>query len=56
MNLSRSIHAVVFPSDGYYVANCLEVAVVTQGSLWTRRFPTCVKRSACTWRMKTSPN
>ena len=31
MNLSRSIHAVVFPSDGYYVANCLEVAVVTQG-------------------------
>ncbi len=31
MNLSRNIHAVVFPSDGYYVANCLEVAVVTQG-------------------------
>ena len=30
MNLSRNIHAVVFPSDGYYVANCLEVAVVTQ--------------------------
>ena len=31
MNLSRSIHAVVSTSDGYYVANCLEVAVVTQG-------------------------
>ena len=31
MNLSRTIHAVVFSSDGYFVANCLEVAVVTQG-------------------------
>ena len=31
MNLSRNIHAVIFHSDGYYVANCLEVAVVTQG-------------------------
>ncbi len=26
-----SIHAVVFESEGPYVAECLEVAVVTQG-------------------------
>ena len=31
MNLSHAIHAVIFPSDGYFVANCLEIAVVTQG-------------------------
>lgn len=31
MSLSRNIHAVIFSSDDYYVANCLEVAVVTQG-------------------------
>ncbi len=26
-----SIHAVVFESEGQYVAECLEIAVVTQG-------------------------
>ena len=31
MNLARTIHAFVHRSDGYFVANCLEVAVVTQG-------------------------
>ena len=31
MSLSRNIHAVIFSSDGHFVANCLEVAVVTQG-------------------------
>ena len=31
MSLSRNIHAVIFSSGEHYVANCLEVAVVTQG-------------------------
>lgn len=31
MSLSRNIHAVIFNSDDHFVANCLEVAVVTQG-------------------------
>ena len=31
MSLSRNIHAVIFSSGEQYVANCLEVAVVTQG-------------------------
>ena len=31
MSLSRNIHAVIFSSGEYYVANRLEVAVVTQG-------------------------
>lgn len=31
MRLSRTIHAVIFSGDNYFVANCLEIAVVTQG-------------------------
>ena len=31
MNLSRAVHAAVFRSDEHFVANCLEVAVTTQG-------------------------
>ncbi len=31
MSLSRNIHAVIFSSGEHYVANCLEVAVATQG-------------------------
>ena len=31
MSLSRTIHAVIFSGDDYFVANCLEIAVVTQG-------------------------
>ena len=31
MSLSRNIHVVIFSSGEHYVANCLEVSVVTQG-------------------------
>ena len=29
--LRRTIHAVIFRGDRYYVADCLEIPVVTQG-------------------------
>ena len=31
MSLSRNIHVVIFSSGENYVANCVEIAVVTQG-------------------------
>lgn len=31
-SLQRNIHAVIESHDGYFVASCLEVAVVTDGS------------------------
>ena len=30
-NLRRTIHAVLFKGDRYFVADCLEIPVVTQG-------------------------
>ena len=30
-NLRRTVHAVLFKGDRYFVADCLEVPVVTQG-------------------------
>ena len=30
-NLRRTVHAVVFKGDRYFVADCLEIPVVTQG-------------------------
>ncbi len=30
-NLRRTVHAVLFKGDRYFVADCLEIPVVTQG-------------------------
>ncbi len=38
-NLRSTIHTMVSESDGGYVAECLEVAVVTQGPLARRNAP-----------------
>ena len=52
MSLSRNIHAVIFGSGEHYVANCLEVAVVTQGRTLDETLTICAKPSACTWKTR----
>ena len=49
-----SIHAVVFESEGQFVAECLEVGVVTQGRSLDETLSHLAKRWRSTWRVKIS--
>jgi hypothetical protein len=49
----HTIKAFIRRGEKYYVAECLEIAVVTQGKTLDETIENCVKRSACILKAKT---
>jgi predicted RNase H-like HicB family nuclease len=50
--MHRSIKAFIYKGDNYYVAECHEIAVVTQGKTLDETIAILERRWLCTWKVK----